>query len=459
MPLRAQSGGPVSGSADPPDSTARRIADLESRLAELEQQTHALHQEISALKASVDPSDSHPEHAALVLAASVRTLRSDEASSAFPAAADPIGPSAVPSGANAFASGDLSSWNLVTGVVPIGLLDVYYSYNEHQPVSGVSTLRLFDDQTNQLALGLLELGFTKQAVPQSRFGYRLTAGFGDAINAVNSSDPGGLGFAQYLHEGYASYLIPAGNGLRTDVGKFDTAIGAESMESAANWNYSRSLLYNDAIPFYGFGVRSQYDFTQKYALTGYLVNGWNNLVDTYSSGKTKGLEFGWQPTAQFSITEAWLTGRGATDDTQEKSVSDTVARYAATPKLSFMADAVYGRSEPENAHQTSFFWTGAAGYAQYRFTPRWAAAARLEYYDDPSGWTTCGACKTPTPQNLKEATLTGERTVERHLLGRFEYRYDTSSQPVFYRAATPIREQMTLTLGLVYTLQPVDEPR
>lgn len=447
---------PAGSATQPASPTDRRLADLETRLATLEQEALALHQEISALKAESQQTDP-PENAALVLASSVRALTANLPANALPASTVSLSMEPA-SGANALGSAGVPEWlTPMMGATPVGLLNVYYSYNAHQPISGLSSLRLFDDQTNQLALGLLELGMTKQPIPASRFGFTLTAGFGDDINAVNSNDPGGLAFAQYLHEGYASYLIPAGHGLDTDVGKFDLAIGAESMESPANWNYSRSVLYNYAIPFYGFGVRSRYNFNGKYALTGYLVNGWDNLVDTYSSGKTKGLEGAWYPTGRFSLTEAWLTGRGATDDTQEKTVSDSVARFDVTAKLSLMADGVYGRSEQENPSELHFFWTGAAGYLQYRFDPRWAAASRFEYYDDHNGITTCGACATPTPQDLKEVTATGERNVDRHLLGRLEYRYDMSNRPVFYRAATPIKDQMTITMGLVYMLQPIDQ--
>jgi hypothetical protein len=448
--LRAQSS-TSSENPKPADPTDRRIAELESRLADLERQTIILHQAIDTLKSESQSSDP-PDTAALVLASSVRSLTMDPVSSSSSAAG------VSPSMAAADGSGDFAWRNPLAGATPIGILDVYYSYNAHQPISGLSTLRLFDDQTNQLALGMLELGMTRRPIPASRFGFTLTGGFGDAINAVNSSDPGGLTFAQYLHEGYASYLIPAGHGLPTDVGKFDLAIGAESMESANNWNYSRSFLYNYAIPFYGFGVRSQYDFNGKYAVTGYLVNGWNNLVDTYSSGKTKGFQLAWRPANRFSMTDAWLTGRGATDDTQEKTVNDAVARFEVSPKLSLMADGVYGRSEHESGTEQHFFWAGAAGYLQYRFDPRWVAAGRLEFYDDHSGITTCASsCLTPVPQDLKEATATAERDVQRHLQARLEGRYDMSNQPVFFRAATPVKDQVTVTLGLVYMLQPIQQ--
>ena len=39
-----------------------------------------------------------------------------------------------------------------------------------------------------------------------------------------------------------------------DFGKFVTSAGAEVIESKDNWNYSRSLLFAYAIPYWHFGA-------------------------------------------------------------------------------------------------------------------------------------------------------------------------------------------------------------
>ncbi len=145
-----------------------------------------------------------------------------------------------------------------------------------------------------------------------------------------------------------SYLAPVGKGLTLTFGKFVTPNGAEVIESNKDWNYSRGLLFNYAIPFYHFGLSAAYTFNDKYTLTGYVVNGWNNLVEnTYSSGKTGGLSFAWNPNKKVSLTETWLGGPGATplDGGNWRNLSDTVITYTPTSKLSLMANGDYGRVE------------------------------------------------------------------------------------------------------------------
>ena len=125
----------------------------------------------------------------------------------------------------------------------------------------------------------------------SRTGYHVALGFGQAMNVVNASEPkAGLNFDQYLKEAYFSYLAPVGKGLQVDVGKFVTPNGAEVIETKDNWNYSRSLLFTYAIPYFHFGMRAKYAFNDKYSLTGFFVNGWNNVLDN-NTGKTNGNEF------------------------------------------------------------------------------------------------------------------------------------------------------------------------
>src|SRR5574342_326858 len=105
-----------------------------------------------------------------------------------------------------------------------------------------------------------------------------------------------------------SYLAPVGkNGLQVDVGKFATPHGAEVIDSKDNWNYSRGLLYTLAIPFYHFGIRSKYTWNPKVALSAFMVNGWNNVVDN-NTGKTYGLTLNLNPTSKIAITQNDMAG-------------------------------------------------------------------------------------------------------------------------------------------------------
>ena len=359
-------------------------------------------------------------------------------------------PVAVPAATAAVSSAPSPSTSsapsVLGGATLSGFVDTYYGYNFNQPKSQTNTLRSFDGPSNQFALNLIELNLDKPPDPSnSRLGYHLGLGFGQAMNVVNATDPAGLGFAQYLKEAYFSYLAPIGKGLQMDVGKFVTPHGAEVIETKDNFNYSRGLLFSYAIPYFHYGLRAKYSFSDKYSVTGFLVNGWNDIYDN-NTGKTYGVTFGWNPTKKFSIAQGYMFGpETAGTNAHWRQVNDTVVTYSPTARLTTSVNFDYGRGDRVTGIPTPVFWTGIAGYVKYAFDERYALATRYEYYNDHDGFTT------GTAQHLNEFTGTFQRTVAHHLITRLEFRRDFSNRPVFAKGTSPAMGQNTLTAGMVYS--------
>ena len=178
---------------------------VEKRMADLEKQLVALQSEIADLKAK--------EAAAPAVNAAVATSEAKPTSNPLSGITSVLG-----------------------GATVTGLVDGYYTYNTNQPSNhGYSPTSFFSPRSNQFGLSLLELGLVKTPTADSRLGYNITFGFGEAMNVVNASGGDsvnfsaasrtggyGFGFAQNLKEGYFSYLAPIGKGLQIDVGKFVT---------------------------------------------------------------------------------------------------------------------------------------------------------------------------------------------------------------------------------------------
>ena len=228
-------------------------------MADLEKEVEALQAEITALKESDTPS---MKTAAYVEPASAPV------SAPLPAPDDKI-----------------NLAGLLGPVTLSGFGDVYYGYNYNHPGNNSSGLRFFDGPTNGFGFNMAELILDKAGdatSAESRLGYHVAVGYGQAAKVVNGSDnPAFIGYYPsnfYVKEAYVDYLAPIGKGLTVTVGKFVTPFGAEVIESNANWNYSRGILFYYAIPYFHFGASAKYAFNSKVALTGYLVNGWNNTV-------------------------------------------------------------------------------------------------------------------------------------------------------------------------------------
>lgn len=428
--------------ANQPSATQSNIAqpssaDLASRIDDLEKQIISLRGQLAAQKTEAAVVADVPAQAATSTAAPA-------AAPAAPTLAGLLGPTTLS-----------------------GFVDVYYGYNANQPASRTTALRNFDINSGQFALNMIELVADKSPDPAaSHVGYHVALGFGQAMNIINSgSGENGQflnesNFDQYLKEGYLEYL--AGKKLQINFGKFVTPAGAEVIESKDNWNYSRGDLFALAIPYFHFGVSAKYTFNPKFALTGYLVNGWNNSIDN-NSGKTTGFSAAWTPNAKFSLTQNYLVGPEQTNDNSDfRNLFDTVVSYNATPKLSFLGNFDYGHDDaPGTIAATPLvvapvWWSGIAGYVKYAPNANWYWAVRGEYYNDHNGVTT----GIPgTPDHLSEFTFTLQRLLASKIMARAEYRYDHSDQNVFpYRANQfgPIDHQNTITIGMIYAFSSAD---
>jgi hypothetical protein len=384
------------------------------------------------------------------LRATVATMQSTEKATPPAITAVPQSNLVSSSGSNTAAPPAPSLAGLLGPTSLSGFVDVYYGQNFNNPAPQANGLRFFDGATNQFGLNLIELVMDKAPDPSnSRTGYRVALGFGQAMNVVNGSEPkAGLGFDQYLKEAYFSYRAPVGKGLQIDVGKFVTPHGAEVIETKDNWNYSRGILFTYAIPYYHFGMRAKYAFNDKYSLTGFFVNGWNNVVDN-NTGKTYGMSFAWNPNKKFGIVQNYMAGPELSGiNSNWRQLSDTVITYSPNSRLSFMVNGDYGRGDRiydgEGGVSKPVYWTGVAGYVKYAITGSTALSTRYEYYNDHDGFTT-GA-----PQHFNEFTTTFERIVAHHIVSRFEFRRDMSNQPAFLKGTAPVSDQNTLTAGLVF---------
>ncbi|HEV2351308.1 MAG TPA: outer membrane beta-barrel protein [Terriglobia bacterium] len=438
--------------ATPSASPAATPAEVSSRMQELQDEMDRIQGEMANLKKQLG----------------VRTTSASPGAStpqAVQTESAPASPATIPTPPAPAASTEPAGTSMASILGPMsvtGFVDGYYGYNfEHphlnapsvlpgNPGTGLSGLRAFDSPYDQLSLNAVEVIMDKPPdAKDSRIGYHVALGFGNAMNVVGSTEPGGLGYAQYLKEAYGSYLVPVGKGLQVDFGKFVTQHGAEVIESKDNWNYSRSLLFTYAIPFYHFGLRAKYVFNDKYNFTAYLVNGWNNIVDN-NTGKTAGFQFGWNPNKKVSFTQNYMVGpEEANNNKNIRQLWDTELTYSPTGKLSFMGNFDYGRGDRIPTWVNPVWWSGVAAYVRYQFNPNYALSTRYEYYDDPSGFTT--GITAFTPQHIHEVTETFERKIHNNFITRLEYRRDMASQNTLFKGTTPVDHQDTVAVGLIYT--------
>ena len=323
-----------------------------------------------------------------------------------------------------------------------GLLDAHFSWYTTKP-EGDASFRNFDTRHNQFRVSMAQVWIAKAPAPESRAGFKVKLSVGPATTIVQSLEPGSPAVLQNIEEGFVSYLAPLGRGLQFDVGKFVTPHGAEVIEAKDNWNYSRSLLFALAIPYYHSGVRATYSPHAKVTVMGTIVNGWNNVVEN-NGAKTFGAQVVYKPAAALSLVQNYMAGpEQSGNNSSWRQLSDTIATVTVNPKLSLMFNYDYGTDVVAGART---HWQGVAGYARIQPAKWFAFSPRFEWYDDAQGFTT------GTVQTLKEVTGTFEVKPTDSFIWRLEYRTDLSNTPVFKTGGGGLKKtQTSIGMGVIYS--------
>lgn len=324
------------------------------------------------------------------------------------------------------------------------LLDGYVDANFNNPDSGFNQLRNFDFRANTAHINMGKITIDRGPAP---VGFHLDVGFGQTFSWINTNvgnrDPEAW---KYFEQAYVSFKPKSWHGVEIDAGKFVTSAGAEVIETNQNWNYSRSLLFAWAVPYWHFGFRATVPIGPHFTGGVQVLNGWNN-VQPINSGKTLGFTgaYAWK---KVTWSNNYYVGPEHPGTTKGwRNLYDTTVLVNQNDSLSYYINFDYGRDKSVGPGAST--WTGVAGAARYAFMKKYAVAGRLEFFDDMDGFST------GVTQKVKEFTITGEYKPLGWLIARAEFRTDWSDQPFFQKDhGTFGKTQPTILFGLVAYIAP-----
>jgi hypothetical protein len=306
-------------------------------------------------------------------------------------------------------------------------------------------LRGYDHKANSFVLDLAEIVLAKDPAA-SAIGYKVKISAGETAKLIHASglgtQPTGTANPESfdITEAYISYTAPIGKGLRFDLGKMVTFVGAETIEAIDSPNYSRSFLFVFAEPTTHTGVKASYVFNDNVNAALFLVNGWDNATDN-NKGKSYGVSVNVAAGNPFSAYINYLQGPETADNNHDtRSLLDLVATIKPVKPLSIILN--YDSGKQDNSGAPSAKWNGLAGTVKYDLNDTYSLSMRAEFFDDKDGF------RTGTIQKLTEVTVTPEVRLAGGLVLRPEYRHDSSDQQSFHNNTK--KSQSTIALGAMY---------
>ena len=345
------------------------------------------------------------------------------------------------------------------GWVFSGLVDGYITGNQNHPqVPGLGSWNQL--QNFDLFWGQPQISFAKFTIDKSDsvLGVHVDVGTGETMRLIHATDIAAQEHKslRYFEQMYAIVKPKHAHGTEIDFGQFVTSAGAEVIESTGNWNYSRSLLFALAIPYYHFGVKVTTPVSKSVTVGFQVVNPWNQIdpgQHTFTNfAGTLGVTHGkltWN--TDYYVGPNNMTG-GAQPSNGLRHLFDTTVILNPNDKFSFYLNGDYARNTNPGTNAGYTEWGGIAAAGRFQATKKIAFAARTEFFTDPQGY------ETGSLQRLYETTLTGEYKFNGIFMARGEWRHDNSNQNFFYRGAAAtvptLRDMTTMTLGVTASLGP-----
>jgi hypothetical protein len=332
----------------------------------------------------------------------------------------------------------------------------------------------FDVQNNDFNINAVKIALEKALPDKNEWaaGFRIDTMYGHDATILSATDPelGSSGSSVYLEQALVKVNIPVGNGLKLYMGKFVTFLGYEVIESPANLNFSRGLLFTNAIPLTHTGIYADYVFNDTFEAKFGIVDGWNQSASTPSSGtffnadEHNDYPFGGKaitgqlninaPGKNANITQSFIyspsgePGNGpagfAGTDNGPIAVYDIWGNWSPTfvkdsaLTLGFNFDVGYNGAsgysqtfvQPTGAPSAVYTggydsntWWGAALYTQYKVSKLLTLAARGEYLHEDAAINPKFGAIGVANDDFSE-TLTASFNIWDNLLTRVEYRYD-----------------------------------
>ena len=444
-----------------PPSADARAAQAERRITELSDEVAALKRVVEELRAEV---------------AKITPAVGDAAASA-PAAPSPSAGTAsvAPAAETPAAASPKAIADVLRGMTVNALIDGYYEYNANAPVGRVNSLRAYDVSSNAFSLNQADVVLESAPDPAAgkRTGLRVDLQYGQATATLQGNPVNELRPEVYrsVFQAYGTYVVPVGQGLTVDFGKWASSLGIEGNYTKDQLNYTRSLWF-DFLPFYHMGLRAKYAVDDHFAVNLWITNG-TQQTEAFNNYKDQlvGLVLTPSPALSWTLNVyrgqehpdvLYLTSPGPGQQNLPNQqgtyflpitnapngkllIGDSYVTWQATSALQFAAEGdyveerLYSYSSPTHA-------AGGALYAGYQLSPQFAVAARAEYLADRGGLFS-GAT-----QFLKEGTLTFDYRPADRFLMRGEWRRDQSNRRYFFGSTLGVLEaaQPTIGLGLVW---------
>ncbi len=263
-----------------------------------------------------------------------------------------------------------------------GYLETYYGYDFNEPAHNNRPGFIYShNRHNEVNLNL---GFIKAAYDSGKIRANVALMAGTYTNANLAAEPGVL---KNIFEANAGVKLSETQNIWVDAGIFSSHIGFESAISKDCWVLTRNIS-SENTPYYESGAKITYSSPEgQFTAALVYLNGWQriNRVDG-NSKPAGGVQLTYKPTGKLTLNYSNYIGtEGVNAVRVTRFYHNFYAIAQLTDEFGITAGFDYGTQQKVKGQSDKSEIISPVLIAQYRFDPKFAIAARAEYYKDTDG--------------------------------------------------------------------------
>lgn len=326
-----------------------------------------------------------------------------------------------------------------------GAVEASYTYNDKRPRSSRNSLRGFDQRHDAGTLNQVQIRAQKEATDDSPVGFGLRLNAGSDANVFQSREDM-IEDNFEVQEAYGAFRLPFGRGVTVKAGKLPSPVGAEVIEMRDNYNISRGFLFGLFQPATVTGVRVEAPVTDTVAVSAGVIRGWDVAWEDNNSAASVEAKVSYTPTDKTSLSAAVVTGpEQDRNNSNQRTLLDVVLNHRFSDTVEGFVNANYITEEGASATGGGADAAGVAVGVRKHVTEKLSVAGRVEVVNDTGG------AVTGERQSLGSGTVTGEYKFRKNVIGRLEYRHDTSSDSSYEGQSRLHSNQNTVAAAMIIT--------
>jgi hypothetical protein len=257
--------------------------------------------------------------------------------------------------------------------------ELYYVYDFGRPANHERPDFLYSHKRhNEINLNL---GYLRAAYQTDRVRARLALMAGTYTQYNMAAEQGLL---KHIYEASAGIKVLAKADLWLEAGVFPSHIGFESAESSVCPTLTRSMMAENT-PYYEAGAKLTYTTSNtRWLFSALVLNGWQRISRIPGNqSPALGTQIQFKPSSKVTLNSSTFLGNDKPDSVrQNRLFHNLYGIFQVGKKWQLIAAFDTGLEETFKGSNTYYTWYNPEVILRYQWAPRWAAAARIEYYED-----------------------------------------------------------------------------